>query len=166
MNFLSQLLVVGGWQGGKIQFTGKIYPPSCSKRDLIKSPALDFTQPDIELKQAGELKLGKSNNLSNWCQAKTFSVGNMQQKKHGKNLQYCPVSLSIVRQLWLSWIGVLICIEYQHFHKSSQDMSWLCCGHVVVMSNNMNSLGNFVDRPTPAVGLSEDEDDNESGSAT
>ena len=31
-------------------------------------------------------------------------------------------------------------------------MSWLCCGHVVVMSNNMNSLGNFVDRPTPAVG--------------
>ena len=37
--------------GGKIQFTAKIYPLSCSKRDLIKSPALDFTQPDIKLEQ-------------------------------------------------------------------------------------------------------------------
>ena len=53
--------------GGKIQFTAKIYPISCSKRDLIKSPALDFTQPDIELKQAAELKLGKSNNSTVQC---------------------------------------------------------------------------------------------------
>ena len=50
--FLWKPLVRGGWWGGKIQFTGKIYPLSCCKRDLIKSPALHFTQPDIELEQA------------------------------------------------------------------------------------------------------------------
>ena len=43
--------------GGKIQFTAKIYPLSCRKRDLIKSPALDFTHPDIGLKQAGEVDI-------------------------------------------------------------------------------------------------------------
>ena len=51
----------GRWVGGKIQFTAKIYPISCSKRDLIKSPALDFTQPDIELEQAAEIIRKRTN---------------------------------------------------------------------------------------------------------
>ena len=39
--------------------------------------------------------------------------------KHRKNCECCPVSLFIVRSLWLSWLEVLNCLKSLHVHKSS-----------------------------------------------
>ena len=60
-----------------------------------------------------------------------------QTNKHRKNCKCCPVSLSIVRSQWLSWIQVLNCLNCQQFHTSSQATPYLC--HVFVMVSKVTS---------------------------
>ena len=79
--------------GGKIQFTAKIYPLSCRKRDLIKSPALDFTHPDIGLKQAGEVDIVTT--IGDWIEVE-------EEESKGMGVME---KLLVAQSGYLSWHG-------------------------------------------------------------